>query len=149
MCWVTFWAIFCKNSSGQPGGQYLYFSIQRTNYAYQVNFRQQHCYASLKNLLFQRRIRCHCDTLTPRAWFELIRLFASVAPIRFKKLKALIAFFSSTHNHNAYYVMTNSTAVYEFLKTMHPGGIWTWDLLFCRRTTIWFVYINYDLVMKL
>jgi hypothetical protein len=34
-------------------------------------------------------------------------------------------FFSSTHNDNAYYVMT---------ETLLPGGIRTRDLLFCRRT---------------
>jgi hypothetical protein len=28
----------------------------------------------------------------------------------------------------------NSTAVYKFLKTLHPGGIRTRDSLFCRRT---------------
>jgi hypothetical protein len=28
----------------------------------------------------------------------------------------------------------NSTAMHEDLKTLHPGGIRTRDLLFCRRT---------------
>jgi hypothetical protein len=28
----------------------------------------------------------------------------------------------------------NSTAMFKFLKTLHPGGIWTRHLLFCRRT---------------
>jgi hypothetical protein len=28
----------------------------------------------------------------------------------------------------------NSTAMYNLLKTLHPGGIRTRDLLFCRRT---------------
>jgi hypothetical protein len=30
----------------------------------------------------------------------------------------------------------NSTAMHKFLKTLHPGGIRTRDLLLCRRATV-------------
>jgi hypothetical protein len=42
-------------------------------------------------------------------------------------------FFSSKHNGNAYALsFDNSTAMYNNLKTLHPGGIRTRDLMFCR-----------------
>jgi hypothetical protein len=57
-------------------------------------------------------------------------------PLRLKFLKTYFNhyFFSNTHNGNAILSFDNSTALYKDLKTLHPGGIRTRDLLFCRRT---------------
>jgi hypothetical protein len=42
-------------------------------------------------------------------------------------------FFSSTHNDNAFWIMTTALpCIHSF--TLNPGGIRTRDLLFCRRT---------------
>jgi hypothetical protein len=45
--------------------------------------------------------------------------------------KEFVCFFSSTHNDNS---CTALQCICKFLKKLHPGGIRTRDLLFCRGT---------------
>jgi hypothetical protein len=55
-----------------------------------------------------------------------------VARHEFKKFKAFI--FLKCTQWQRILSYNNSTAMDKFLKTLHPSGIWTQDLLFCRRT---------------
>jgi hypothetical protein len=51
--------------------------------------------------------------------------------------RLLSFFFSQVHTitmHIMYVSFDNSTTLYKDLKTLHPGGFRTRDLLFCRRT---------------
>jgi hypothetical protein len=64
-------------------------------------------------------------------------LHSSILRLAVKLIYLFDHFFSQvgTHNDNAYYLsFDNSTAINKFLKTLHPGGIRTRDLLFCRWT---------------
>jgi hypothetical protein len=55
-------------------------------------------------------------------------------PTIFKKIFLWHFVSSKTTNNNTFWAMNNNIAVDKFLKTLHPGGIRTQDLLILRRT---------------
>jgi hypothetical protein len=89
----------------------------------------------LKHSLFYGKV--FADKSVPvghycRTWFKLWIDHINFLPMYVFYL--IIYYFSSTHNGNAYRVMTTALKCIKlFLKTLHPGGIRTRYLLFCRR----------------
>jgi hypothetical protein len=61
-------------------------------------------------------------------------IFKGVGWLSFKKIFFYNLFFLKYPQWQCILSYDNSTAMYKFLKTLHPGRIQTWNLLFCRRT---------------